>query len=131
MTKRASKSPKSDSPQTGRGKTKVKWQGYVNLALTEKQKEGFTEWARGSDIWGNEIPTLIDSGYTVSVAYDDYHQAAVAGLYCIDSENENGGWKLTAHSSDAYTALHRVIFIHCVLLEGNWSSGFRPEVDSW
>ncbi len=131
MAKRPTKSPKSDSLQTGRGKAKVKWRGYVNLALTENQKSGFDMWAKGSDVWGNEIPTLLDSGYTVSIAYDDYHQAAVAGLYCVDSDKENAGWKLTAHASDPYVALVRVIFIHYVLLEGDWSAGFQPELDSW
>lgn len=131
MAKRASKSPKSDSSHTGRGKVKVKWRGYVNLGLTEQQKAGFKSWAEKSDVWANEIPTLLDSGYTLSVAFDDYHQSSVAGLYCVDSENENAGWKLTAHAEDSYVAVLRVIFIHCVLLEGNWSAGFQPEVDSW
>ena len=131
MAKRPIKSEKTDSALTGRGRPKVKWRGYVNLSLTEKQKQGFESWGENSDVWANEIPTLLDSGYTLSVAFDAYHESAVAGLYCIDHKNENAGWKLTAHAVDAYVAVLRVIFIHCVLLEGDWSAGFQPEVDSW
>lgn len=131
MAKKPTKSAKSDSLRTGQGKKKVTWQGYVNLSLTDAHKEGFTEWAQNVDVWANLVPTLLDSGYTLSVAYDDYHQSIVAGLYCIDSDNANAGWKLTAHAVDAYVAIARVIFIHCVLLEGDWSAGFQPEMDSW
>lgn len=131
MARKPSKSPKPDSAYTGQGKKKVEWQGYVNLALTDKQKAGMPGWAEGIDIWGDHIGKLIDSGYVLSCAFDDYHQSAVAGLYCIDPGHDNAGWKLTAHAEEIEHAVYRLIYIHSVLLEGDWAQGFRPEVDSW
>jgi hypothetical protein len=131
MAKRAVKASKADSSKTGKGKQKVEWKGYVNLSLSEEQKAGFGVWAADTDIWENAVPTLIERGYVLSVAYDDYNQSVVAGLYCVNVADENAGWKLTARGEYPDVALARLIYIHLVLLEGNWSDSFHPEVDAW
>lgn len=131
MAAKPSKSPKSDSQRTGKGKQKVTWQGYVNLSLTDAQKSGFEAWAATADVWGDEIPRVLDSGYTVSLAHDDYSDSMIAGLYCINASDANAGWKLTAHGGEVETALVRLMYIHFVLLEGDWSQDFRPGLDAW
>lgn len=131
MAKRAVKASKTDSPKTGRGKKKVEWKGYVNLSLTDGQKAGFSAWIVGTEIWENAVPTLIEGGYVVSIAYDDYNQSVVAGLYCVNPDDPNAGWKLTARGEYPDVALSRVVYIHLVLLEGNWSDSFHPEADAW
>lgn len=131
MTKKASVVHKTDSAKTGAGKLKVEWKGYVNIDLTSTEKEGMVGWEASVDLWGNILPSILDSSYVLSVSFDSYHDCFVAGLYCQWTEHDNAGYKLTMRGADPYTALVRVIFVHDVVLGGNWLERSREKSKDW
>lgn len=122
---------RSDSPRTGRGKTKVPFKGYVNWSMDRIDKKLYKEWSNGRNIFEDEVPTVIDSGYKLSLSYDEYNQACVASLYCQDKKSGNAGWCLTARAAEPYESLLRLLYLHFVCLEQAWPDETSPSGDGW
>lgn len=116
-----STSPKSDSPLTGKGKQKVEWKGYVNWTLSEQHKATFKKWLETEPKIDELIQKVTEDGYDLKIRYDAYNACMSAQLYCTNVLDGNAGWCLSMRSSDWYTAVLRVLYVHFVALEEVWS----------
>lgn len=123
--KRGNAVRKEDSDQTGRGKAKVQWRGYVNLTLNQSDKERIKEienWQQWTD---QMAESAIREGYTLKERYDSYNQCVVSQLYCEVESSPNAGWCLSMRGDDWFTARFRVLFTHYVILSGVWPVGLE------
>jgi hypothetical protein len=131
MAKKTTTVPQKHSTVTAKKKQKVEWRGYVDYTLKDSDKAMFLEWASGKDVWDNEVPSLVEDGYKVSVSHDSYHSTCIGTIYCPIAGHENAGWCLTARHSDPGTAIYRVVFLHFIVLEGNWNTEDTYSDDNW
>lgn len=125
---RPTAAPKKDSPTTAKGKTKVEWKGYVNWQLSEQHKATFRKWLETQPKIDEIIHEITEDGYDIKIRYDGYNACMSAQLYCTNPANPNAGWCLSMRANDWYTALLRVIYVHCIALEGAWS---EPSTQGW
>lgn len=129
MTGKAQK--KKDSSRTAEGREKVKWQGYVNWSMSHVDKKVYKAWGEHRSVYENEVPSIIESGYSIKLSFDDYHQSVVCGLFCQNPTDANAGWCLTARAEDPYEALCRAMFIHYVCFDGLWPTERELDTDGW
>lgn len=133
MSKKGTRSPKRDSSTTAQGKPKVEWQGYVNFTLTEAHKNGFEKWVASNPPIDRMIDELTEDGYDLKVRYDGYNKCQSAQLFCTVPENSNAGWCLSIRASSWYKAIVRLLYVHYIALEEQWSAQVEPgwNDDNW
>lgn len=122
---------RSDSKETAAGREKVKWLGYVNWNMSAVDKKAYLKWLEDQDVLYNVVPTIIGDGYSVKLAYDDYHDSVVCSLFCQNPGSENAGWCLTARAADPFEAMSRAMFIHFVCFDRIWPTERELDPDGW
>ena len=131
---KAKKYPRKSAKTTGQGKKKVQWQGYINYQQDTIDKAHAEELRAKPEWFDKAMQDVLSDDYKVSVTWSDYHSCMVASLYCQDADSDNAGWCLTARASGYYDAMFRVLFLHHICFEGDWtiamSHGERTS-DTW
>lgn len=112
----------------------VDWGGFLNITLDEATKVDYAQWiASGEvDIWGL-LTDAVSDGLKYGLSYDEENQCFVATLTGNGAVGFNTRFCLTARSGRFDDATALVMFKHCVMAQGDWSS-YRPRVrgfDSW
>ncbi len=131
MSKHSS-SPRSNSQSNKKRKSaKVEFRGYVNYSPTQQDKAEFDTWASSGEVWYDAVPSLLQSNYKLSVAYDDNNEAFRASVFAQNPADVNAGWCLTMRAADPVTAIMRVLFVHEVVMGGDWSDWFQRKLSDW
>lgn len=97
------------------------WIGFVNIELSEAQKPLVR--ALASDparLWDN-LMTLVDAGYKLSVALDTYNNSYNVSMTCKNDRDKNKGRTLTGRGGSVAGAMASFWFKHDAILEGDWS----------
>jgi len=130
---RGSKSKRTEGQRSTRGRAKADWKGYVNLTLTDSDKQRFTEATINEGDTFHAVSRLVEAGYKVSVGYDDYNDAFVGSIYGVYADMDNGGWCLTIRGKSAISALQRAIYVHFSILAENYgNAGISADTeDRW
>lgn len=80
---------------------KFEFKGFVNLEFTASQRSMLEDWLVG-DIGepGDSIQVLLEAGYKLGFAYDDYHGTNQVSLTCKDLASTYAGHCFTFKHND-------------------------------
>jgi len=93
---------------------------FVNVSLSEEQNAQKRSWlADRADLF-DVAQELIEAEYAISIKWDDYSGSPAVFLRPPDGHGENDGLVLTGRGGTVASALRECLFIHNVVLEGNW-----------
>lgn len=107
---------------------KAEWKGYHSVNLTIAQEGDFDLWCLTEAVQLTDLEPLLNNGYKLSFAWDNYHQGVSASMYCVDAKMEWAGFTLTAWAADVETALKLLFYKHFVICSENWDvSGNNTE----
>lgn len=105
---------------------KAEWAGFVNIKLRDEHKEAIKKLAAAKDADKkllDDVWTLVDSGYAVSVSPDPENGSMIATITGKDTGCENPGLAMSQRHSDARIALFAVLFAHYELARGgDWEN---------
>lgn len=108
-------------------KTKsAEWKGYHKINLTREQNEDFEVNHAQAEVSSSELDILINNGYKISLAWDDYNTGVSATLYAKDKKLEWAGYSLSAWAGDVNTALALLLYKHYVVAQEQWEI-VKPE----
>jgi len=102
------------------------WGGFVNVKLTDAQKEDFKGWLEGdgAGFWAN-LCDVISEGFKYSLAWDDENEAFVATLTGQGVVGSEDRYCLTARGGTMESATALLVFKDQVLLGKDWGR-YRP-----
>jgi len=113
---------------------KVSWVGFVNIDLTSAHKKQIKDKNMLSfEAAMRAIAGLLDDGYKVGFAWDDYSQCYQVSLTGTRSDIPNAGYTMSSRHTDLMVAISSLMFKHDVLCErGQWSeSGYLNGSFDW
>lgn len=90
------------------------FRGYINLNLSDEQKENFTSWFAGSSPW-ERLETEVSSGVNISLKRDNKSGGFIASATQRSRGSVNAGLVVTARGRTASTAWGRCLFILAIL----------------
>lgn len=97
------------------------WKGFVDVKLTEQEKENFTQW----DVHDNDLFLLLAeavvAGHKQSLTWNKQNETYVFSFTGNEGAGKHEGYTLSAFAGDWYIALRVLLYKHHVLLEGDWS----------
>jgi len=112
---------KTPAGRTGKP-PKVEWVGFVQYEPNESDKRALqTFMSEGNDPLDLIEKCIGDGEYDLKVRYDVRNDCFAASLYCGVSGHRHAGYALAARASDPFAAMRRVLYLHTVVLEGEWS----------
>lgn len=109
------------------------WHGWVNVTLTDDAKKQWFKWSQVPENFYGAFDALVRDGYKVTVKYEDDKDAFSAFVTPAARDHSNAGWGLSQRAGDPFTAVHRVVYVHAVVLAGDWD-GYKTPVgwsDDW
>jgi len=112
---------KSKKQRTNGKQAEFKRSEFINYDLTQDDKTRFKAWlsSKSFDPW-DMLHKLIESGYTLSVKPDSYHDCVAAYISPVAEDNPNAGYILSGRSGSAPMAIFGALFRHLVLFESEW-----------
>jgi len=114
---------KSTSAAARQSKTKkVEFRGYLNRNISAAEKDLYRQELENGWAWYEKAEELISDGYNLKWSWDDYNQAFAATLYDTSSERPHGGYCLSFRGSEPFEAMSRLMWVHYVLLDGDWDN---------
>ena len=117
--KRIMAKSKSTSDTSG---NKPQWQGYKNINIPASHiAECENYLADTKNVW-QDFLTLLNKGYTVKQYLDTKDMSYKCTLHCVNSDEPNAGYAMSAFGGDWYSALGCVLYKHFVLADEDWSS---------
>jgi hypothetical protein len=96
------------------GVDSANFRGYVNLTLTEDQKEHYPVWAASEAYW-NALEGFAEIGVNLSLKRERKSGGFLASGTQRDPDSPNAGLCVTARGKDASTAFGRLLFCLTVL----------------
>lgn len=94
---------------------------FINYDLTKDDKARFKAWISGNgfDPW-DIIDKLIESGYTLAIKPDSYHDCYAAYIQPVSEDNPNTGYILSGRAGSGSMAALGALFRHLVVFECEW-----------
>ena len=106
---------------------KAEWGGFINIRLSETQKEEFFSWYEGNPVGvGAMLDDLLGSGAKVTLAFDAHNGcfiASVTGALLADSPGVRFVSTSRASTMTEVTAL--TVWKHFLLVRGDYGN-YRP-----
>lgn len=104
------------------GVDNAEFKGYINLDLSEEQKELYPAWAQSEAYW-EALQGFTEIGVNLSLKRERKTGGFLASATQRDPDSPNAGLCVTARGKDAPTALGRVLYILTVLSrEERWEA---------
>jgi len=122
------------SREKSNGGTQDGWKGFVNLELSDKEKQAVKRlFEKYGDAWGS-ILERVGLGYKLTVSYDDPHTTFNVSLTCRAVGDKNVGLTLTGRGGSMQAACVSLWYKDQHVLKGDWSGvgvgrAGRMEVD--
>ena len=123
----------SDTPSGKSSRAaKPQFKGFINYSPTSDDKRGFSAYHADSNDIIYELDNVLDDSYKLSVTVDKSNSAVVASLFDQHPTRGSGGYILSSRGSDAFTAIRRVLYLHVIVLEGEWLAAMdTTDPDAW
>lgn len=83
--------------------------GYVNVELTDAQKEGYVKWADSASFW-EAFAFHIGDGVNISIKWEAKNEVYLASGTQRRTTSVNAGLVVTARSQNPFHALGRLLF---------------------
>jgi len=131
---------KSNSPlppvargNNGRFNSASEWRGFVNVYLTDADKAKASTWYTDINNVDRAVDAALRQGYRITLKMEGSQTTYSAFMTPADSQHENAGWGLSERAGDWWRALCRLMFIHAVCLQSDWSAnkGEIADVGDW
>lgn len=102
------------------GLDNAEFRGYINLELSDAQKQTYTAWATSASFW-EALEGFTHDGVNISLKRERKTGGFIASATQRDPNSPNAGLCVTARGKDAATAWGRVLFCLTVLSKkGRW-----------
>jgi len=112
---------KTPQGRTGKPPT-VEWVGFVQYEPNESDKRALAAYvASGKDPLDLVENCIGDGEYDLKVRFDLRNACYAATLYCGVAGHRHAGYALAARSSNPFDAMRRVLFLHALVLGGEWN----------
>lgn len=95
--------------------------GWVNFNLTEDDKAEITAAEVSVETMLQDIGSLVFKGYRFSMSFDDYSNALQASLVCVNEEDPNCGYAMSARHPDAEMTLRTLMYKFMACSDGPWA----------
>lgn len=99
---------------------KAEYKGYLNVNLSPEEDVQFDAWFGEGHFDVALLFNLIDFGYKVSFAEDEYNDGIVVSLYAKSTKLGWSGWTLTAWAATLEEAAALLFFKHQFICSGDW-----------
>jgi len=109
----------------------IEFQGYIEVRLDEEQKKEFADWLKKNPDVDAVVDKCAESGYRMSMAYDDYNSAFMCSLTTKDAQSTNAGWVLVGRGKTCSRALLQVLFKHLIVTQEQWVNFRQSSRDDW
>lgn len=106
------------------------FRGFVNLDLSNAQKEAFPAWLDSQDL-GQHLAFYCTGGVVVSVKVDSKSGGFLASATDKGEGSRNAGLATTARARDPLTALQRLLYILAILGDDWEASQPVANPDRW
>jgi len=103
------------------------FKGYINVNLTENQRDALPIWLREQDITAL-LRGWCATGLVVSMKLDSKTGNYMASATQRNEESHNAGLAVTARGNQPVKALERLLFILSILGQGKWED-VQPMAD--
>lgn len=135
MSKKASSTvvPPRSRAYNGKYNSSTEWHGFVNIALTDADKARAAAWYTDVSNVDRAVDAALRQGYRITLKMEGSQTTYSAFMTPADSGHENAGWGLSERAGDWWRALCRLMFIHAICLETDWSAnkGDVADVGDW
>jgi hypothetical protein len=95
---------------------------FVRCELDKATKEQVKSWDSKYERTFDGLARLIDAGYKVSLAHDNYHDCCAAFCTMSDKSHDHNGFCLTARGPNILDVLKVLIFKHYNVLGEHWDT---------
>ena len=112
-----SKTTKSTKPE------RAPFVGYVNVTLTEEDREDFESWFNQQDIVVDAYLDAFDKGYQLTLKFDFENDCYNCSISTWNVEAEDSGVIYTAKSGTVEGATWKAIYVWSRKLAGNLNNG--------
>jgi len=102
------------------------WQGWVNVALPDGAKKQWFEWSKDPAHFFDAFAAMCFDGYKLTIKWEERSSAYSAFCTPADGGHRDAGWGLSERAGDPFTALNRLVYIHAVILGGDWQPYKQP-----
>lgn len=93
---------------------------FVNVNLSEEQEaDKRVKFPDAVSVF-EALSRAVESGYSVSIKWDEYSSSPAAFLRSSDDHPDNGGLVLSGRGGTPGSALREVLYLHYVVLLENW-----------
>lgn len=107
--------------------SKFKFQGYVNINISEAQTPEFLSYLKDHDrVWNDYAQCLVD-GYAIKANFDAENANYRVSVTGFEDTGDNYGFVIGGFADDWFTALAVVLFKHYYVSKENWQSFHQPE----
>lgn len=100
---------------------------FVDLELTADQKSGFKEWNWTDEDSVRMVETMGIEGYKFGTRYDRTNGSWIVSITCAENGHSNYGYCLSARGKSFLHALAVVLYKHCIILRGEWTTELSPD----
>jgi len=104
------------------------FRGYVNLTLSEQQKDAYEAWSNSASFW-DALEVHVADGVNVSVKIDPKSGGFIASATQRRVGSPNAGLVVTARGKEAVVAFGRVVFCLTVLSKNQRWEDTQPVAD--
>lgn len=108
------------------------FRGYINLVLSDAQREAFTSWADGGSLW-EALAFHTGDGVNLSLKLDPKGEGFLASATQRREDSPNAGLVVTARGRSAEVAWCRVLYCLTVLSHAERWEDLQPlaNPDRW
>lgn len=115
---------KSDAKAAAKAKANEKavWIGFADVELTAVDKAALKAMGdMDGEAW-DTVLELVETGYKMTLSFDDPHTTWNLSLTCQDSRNRNAGLSLTGRGGSLRAATLSFWYKHSQILKGDWTT---------
>lgn len=101
-------------------KQNFKWQGYTNISIGISHEQAAIAYLDEANTTWEDMTSILQDGYSIKFAHDAEQNVIRCTLTCMNDEDPNYGWAMSAWGSDFYKALASALFKHIYIAKENW-----------
>lgn len=101
---------------------KVEFKGYLNVNLSAEEDLAFDAWFGDGKFDLSLLFDLIDFGYKISFAEDEFNDGLSVSVYAKSSKLSWAGWTLTAWAGTLEEAAALAFFKHQFVCNQDWDA---------
>lgn len=110
------------SSRQAKGVGSGEWQGFVNVTLPPGAKQAWQAWHEMGTPLTDGLDRMLLDGYKITLKYEEQNDCYSAFCTGATSDHNNSGWGLSERSGSSAVALSRLVYIHTVVLNGDWDA---------